>query len=543
MPIGLFQTEQALARVRNRAVLPVLAIALSSQSPEVRAAAIRATLRRCDLESHTQLIRHFHALTDDDRAVLRETYVQISHHARPALRRAILHGDVTACRNACDIVLLCRDYELFATLVLAMEAAEHRHAEYVGETVLKFAVRLRDEMLAWMEGGRHGHDPSFARRQVLIVLEKSLARNVPRHPTELVDAFLLLSPSDNAALAEMLRARSHPCHAQLVEALALSNTTSSIERLVALLRDTDAADAVLDAIARRTDRAFVSYLLHELKQPVPLRVASNMKRLQSVAWLESEREILLELDGHSQASAVELALTSGIDEDSLLGLLKLILQQGCDEGRRASCRALASVDSPEVSGLVLQALDDPDSGVQAAAVKQLRPRRIRNAMQLLVARLASPFVEVRDAARSCLSEFNFARYRAMFELLDEQTARTTGVLVRQVDHSTREKLIEELMLPAVGARLRAIEMVVAMEAVDDVADRLCVLTRNENVSVRAAAVMALGYAKAAGVTEALELALRDSNRVVADAARNSLDGRKDERQYKFDSLEGSGSSR
>jgi HEAT repeat protein len=519
MSAGLRQTEQALVRARNRAVLPMLALALQSHSIEVRATAIRATLRRQDLESHAQLVRLFDKLTPADREVLRETHLHMPHHAALALKRAVLEGDAEQCRNACEWILLCRDREQFPTLLRALEKPGHRYASRVATSVLQFATQLHDELLAWVQGGRIGTDPSFARHQALNALERTLKRNVAHHPTEVVEAFLLLAPSDHPALMNLLRNAKHSCHAQVVETFSSNRAPAAVERLVALLRDTDAPPAVLEAIARRADHEFTEFLLHDLKYPVPLRVLQNMKRLKSIAWLEDKSDHLLEFDGRSQAIAVELAAASGIDRGSLFAILKQIMQHGLGEGRRAACLVLAGIESPEANDLVLAALNDPDSGVQAAAVRQLRPRRIANALQLLVAQLDSPFAEVRDAARSSLAEFNFVRYRSMFDLLDEKAARTTGILVRQVDSSVRDKLIEDLTSASLTTKQRAIEMTLAMGAADDVRDQLIALTHHENAAVRKEAVTALEFASGADVTLALEFAVRDPITSVADTAR------------------------
>jgi HEAT repeat protein len=141
---------------------------------------------------------------------------------------------------------------------------------------------------------------------------------------------------------------------------------------------------------------------------------------------------------------------------------------------------------------------------------------------LLVERLDSPFAEVRDAAKSSLAEFNFTRYRAMFDLLDEQAVRTTGVLVRQVDPTARQQLAEELSSPSTSTRLRAIEMAVAMSAVDDVRESLIAMAGHENAAVRKEAIVALGRANGANVLEAIKRATTDKNRSVADAARQTL---------------------
>jgi HEAT repeat protein len=522
MSDGLQKTECLLAQTRNRAVLPILAAGLRSKSPEVRAAAIRATIRRRDVEGHTELIRLFDQFGDAERAVLCQAHHAMPHHAAPALKAAVLEGETALCQNACDMIVLCRDFELFAILVKAAEKTRYRHAKQVVATILQLADLLHDELAKWAGGKRAGRDPSFARHQVLAALERSLKNRLEHHPSELVDSFLLLAPIDHAMLLDIMRDPHHPCHAQMAVSLSTGQMPAVMERLVAMIRDIDAPPAALAAIARRADRPFVDFLLHELKHPVPLRVLHNMKRLRSVAWLEAHRQLLLELDGRAQAIAIDLGMASEIDRDRLFDLLKLMLQNGLAEARRASCQALAKFEKPEADELVLGALNDPDGGVQAAALRQLRPRRMPNALQLLVGRLDAPSLEVRDAARSSLAEFNFIRYRAMFDLLDEKAARITGVLVRQVDNSARAKLVEELMSPSVSTRLRGIEIAIAMEAAEDVREQLIDLARHENAAVRKEAVTALAHASGPGVVETLESAARDANRSVADAAKRSL---------------------
>ena len=226
--------------------------------------------------------------------------------------------------------------------------------------------------------------------------------------------------------------------------MAQSTVAGIAEKLVEILRNTDAPTAALEALARRSDRSSFDILLASIKHPVPLRVVHNMKRLRSVAWLEEHCKVLLELDGRSQAVAVELAAASSISESSIFALLALMMRSGLAEGRRASCAALAKFGSKEADATVRGALDDPDAGVQAAAVRQLRQRGLPDALRLLVSLLDSRSVEVRDAARTSLAEFNFVRYRAMFDLLDEKAVRTTGLLVHKVDHAVRDGLMQEL---------------------------------------------------------------------------------------------------
>jgi HEAT repeat protein len=288
------------------------------------------------------------------------------------------------------------------------------------------------------------------------------------------------------------------------------------------LCDSDAPQVVLQTIATRADREFMRALFTELKPPVSLRVLHNMKRLSSVAWLENEAPLLLDFNGRAQALAIELAVASSITPDALFNLISLMMEKGLTEARRASCRALSKFDRPEATDVVVGALNDPDEGVRAAAVRQLRPRNVPGALQTLVPLLDSRSTEVRDAARTALAEFNFARYRAMFDLLDETTARTTGMLVHKVDAGARAGLIAELASPSITARHRAIEMALAMSATQDVCEQLIELSRCENAGLRRDAVIALGSCSGPKSENAIRIAMEDAHQSVRDAASDAF---------------------
>jgi hypothetical protein len=520
---GLQATCHVLTTSRNRAVVPLLLAGMRSSSPEVRADVLLAAIRRHDVLTHTQLVRHFAELEEADQAILCEAHRAMPHRAGPVLKKATLEGEPTLCPNACAIVLAAGDYDLFPTLIKAAENKRHPFREDVLASISGLADRLHQDLAQWAAGVRDGmHDPSFQRHPVLNTLEQSLSRYAQHQRIEILDAFLLLAPTDNTTFLKILRDTNHACHAQLVAELSTSQDSGIMERLVDLLRDTEAPSAVLEVIAQRGDQEFLNILLHEIKHPAPLRVLHNMKRMRQVVWLESRREKILELDGRGQTVAIDLATSSGISHDSLFELLATVMRGGMAEGRRASCQALAHFSDAKSDTLVLAALDDPDAGVQAAAVRQLRQRRVPDALQRLVAVLDSPSSEVRDAARSSLAEFNFIRYRAMFDLLEEDAARTTGKLVHKVDNTAIHKLTDELTSPSLSARLRGIELAVAMAATDDVQLQLIQLARHENGTVRKEAVLALGHCERGDARKVIEAATHDPIGSVVEAARESL---------------------
>jgi HEAT repeat protein len=203
-------------------------------------------------------------------------------------------------------------------------------------------------------------------------------------------------------------------------------------------------------------------------------------------------------------------------------LFATVFRDGLADGRRASCQAVARFHNAKADALIRAALDDPDAGVQAAAIRQMRTRKIPDALQRLVRLLDAPAAEVRDAARTSLAEFNFIRYKAMFDLLDSEAARTTGRLVHKVDDTAIQRLQEELNSPAITARLRAIEMAIAMAATDDVEPILIDLTQHDNIALRKEAILALGHNRRAESIRTLERASLDPNGTIAEAARTSL---------------------
>ena len=84
----------------------------------------------------------------------------------------------------------------------------------------------------------------------------------------------------------------------------------------------------------------------------------------------------------------------------------------------------------------MKVLEDPDPGVQAAVLGQLRHRGIPGILPHLISMVDSPHSEVRKAARESLTEFTFKRFLASFDMLAEEVQRTTGNLVKKVDPQT-----------------------------------------------------------------------------------------------------------
>jgi len=378
---GIQKTWNVLAQTRNRAAVPVLAAALETRCAEIHAGAVRALARRRDPASHEPLIRHFATFGEAEQEVLREAIREMPRRMSAALTQAVLEGDAKLCENACNIILLCRDYEMFPVLIKAAEERRHRHSVQATAALFRLTNLLYQDVTEKRSGAdRPPRDPYFVRRQVLTLLARSLARYHEHQQQEIVEAFLVLAPADNATLLTILRDKGHLCHQHVLTSLKTSKVPGMMRRLVEFLQNAKTPARALDIVAGRTDRRFLELLLGEFEHPLPLRVLHNMRRLQSIAWLENDREVLLDLGGPAQAVAVELAVVSRISRQAVFALLTMFLQHGAAEGRRASCRALADFRRPQATALIMAAARDHDAAVREEAVRQLRGRQPSDAL-------------------------------------------------------------------------------------------------------------------------------------------------------------------
>jgi HEAT repeat protein len=518
---GLDRTWTILANTPNQAAVPVLVSALTSRHSEIRMGAIRSLVLRRAANGHAEIIRRFASFRELEQMALTEALHQSTHRMKSALRDAVLAEHAELCENACHIILMGKVYDMLPTLVKAAENRSHRHSDQAAATLVQLAHLLHQEISG--ESHERTCDPFFMRRHVLTSLERSLVMYHAHRRVEIIDAFLLLVPSDNAMLTKILDDPRNPCHQPIVASLSTSAVSSVVDLLTAFLQDSRVPGCVLTIVARRQDRKFLNQLFGRLGLPLSLRVAQNMKRLSSIAWLQHGREVLPQLDGPAQAVAAELASASSLDRDDLFQVLAFLLKMGSPEGRRASCEALARFPEPPATQLVVAALADSDPGVKAAAALQLRRRQAPGAMEKLVVMLGSPAPEVREAARSSLSEFSFVRYQASFDGLDPVVRRSTGKLVRKVDPNAVRRLTEMLNSASVSVKRRGLEMTMAMNAAEDVCDLLVAMADDQDLAVRVDAITALGLSTSLKARAALHAAEHDPHRPVRDAAQASLE--------------------
>jgi HEAT repeat protein len=251
-------------------------------------------------------------------------------------------------------------------------------------------------------------------------------------------------------------------------------------------------------------------------------VAQNLRRIENIAWLQSEEAVVQRLDEAGQRAAVALAVRSGVNRRTVFKMVEALLLRGKPAGRVAAAEALAPFSGAEANALAMRALQDPDPEVQARIVPQLRQRGIPGAVGKLIELLDSPHAAVRAAARESLAEFSFKRYVGAYDMLDDEVRRSTGEMVAKVDPEALPMLVEELRSPARSRRLRALSMSAAMGLVERIEYELHERLLDDDHLVRAEAARVLAVCDSPDTHEALRESLADSSLTVREAAEASL---------------------
>lgn len=518
---ALSKTMYHLAHTRNQAAVSVLASALASTRLDIRLGAIHGLVVRRNPEGHSQILARFPTFNDDELTELASSLIRSQHKMLSTLRNVMLSEDQRLCDTACRVILMGRVYQIIPTLVQVAEDHNHRHSQQALATLVQLASLLHEE--SSRRGDEKTCEPGIVRRQILPPLEESVVKFGDHRRLEIIDAFLLVVPPNNETFLKILRERAHPCHRPVLDSLSTSALVPILDLLTRLLHDTDIPVAALKTIGARLDRKFLDYLLHNIGWPVSLRVLENFRKMSKVGWLEDRRDVLLELDGRAQRVAIEVAKSGCVARPTYMSLLKFLLQNGEPEGRRSACEALAEFHDRPTDQLIADTLHDPDPRVQAAAVRQLRDRGFHDAMERLVGLLDHRAPEVRDAARTSLAEFNYSRYRSVFDSIDDESREKIGQLVGKVDPTAFRRLAEDLSSPSLSTKLRALEMTQAMQASDEVFDRLTQLISDPDVGVRAETVAALGLCKRDDAIPLLYEVEQDVSLSVREAAQRSID--------------------
>jgi HEAT repeat protein len=514
---ALDTTFRLLASAANESATAVLLAALDSSQREVRDESLRAILDRKSHSAELVLLRRWSELSERWKQQIADRPGWFSR----AIRAALVNGETTLFDTACSAAVFTRDYESVPHLVTAAVDPSHQSAAIAATATLEIAEQLAEE-LASPRDYRIRRDPQLQRTQILSALESAIERAGCPHTKTLIEALLLLANRDNAALLRVLQSLTDASHQHVTEIL-LTSTRPAIEvLLLSFLDHPHAPQAAMEVIARRADLGFIRQFMRKLAAgPTPTELA-NLRRIISIPWL---REHLSALDGlreNEQQGALHLAVESGLPRDQALDVLVYLARHGALAARRLAAQALAKFSGPLAAKLTIQLMRDDDPQVRAAAARQLRDRNIPGAIQRLSELLDSPHPEEREAAVCSLKEFTFDHFTANFDQMTPESRLSSGALVRRVDSHALQRVRQELLATTRGRKQRALDLALALDAIDDLHSQIAALLTDEDQFLRIEAIRVLATHDNRATRDALRDSLLDSHPLVREAAEAAL---------------------
>jgi hypothetical protein len=520
MSDGLATTFRILSETDNETAVHVLLPALDSPIQSIQEGALVALLTRRRQEGQGEILRRIPSMSTQWKCIINRH----SERLTGTLRDALLGSDEILFKNACQAAVMFRDYDLIPTLLTVIEDPSKSKVEMAIDTLMQLIVQLEEDGVGPLENARQ-RDPHWIRQHAISCLETSVQRFGKHKRREVIEALLMLADSDNEALMQIMQNPHHASFLFFIDMLARSSRDGVIRLLLSYLDDAQVPSAVLSVIGNRSDLKFIRNFLRKIGRDPSAIVKDNLKRIDTIPWLQHKENVIGHLEEGSQLSLVQLVTSAGISRAQVFSTIECILLNGKPMGRREAARALTAFNGADANSLALEALDDPDSQVQAIVVEQLRRRGIPGIMPRLVGMLDSPHVEVRQAARQSLSEYSFSRLLSTFDMLDDDVRQTTAVLVKKIDQQTIPLLSGELKSSIHSRRIRGLQIARAMDIVEQIEDLVIGLLQDEDHFLRAEAATTLAKSNSTASRVALEETLLDSSQAVQEAAQRSLQER------------------
>lgn len=517
MATGLDATFRILSTTKNEAALPWLIAAFEAEQGDLRNCALRALLARRSPEGHRELVRRWHLFDESQRHIVEQQATRMSG----AVRDGLLSADPELNRNACDMVVRLRDYDLIPTLVKAAEDKANLYAEQAAQSAVALAEHLSHELNSPRDY-RSRRDPALIRQYVYSSLEHSVRHFSDHRRAALIEAFLLLVNKEDSLLKQMLEDPDEVVYASIVRQLMSSTRPGVIRVILDLLEELHTPAAVLHILARRRDEPFLRMLLSSKSKKLSPTLKCNLRKIEAWSWLRDDLSILSALRDEELCGAVHLTTNSGMNRLRAFEVVQFAIYHGGVLSRRAASAVLVEFKGGEANDLVLVALTDSDPEVQSHAISQLRERAIPGAMQRLIELLDSPQAVVRAAVLEALAEFTFQRFVGAFEMLDKEARNVTGALVKRVDRDCLGQLQMELTSQSRSRRLRGLELAVAMQSTREVEEAILHLSCDPDHFVRVASIPALVRIDSVQSRNRLQELRMDRAASVQEAAEEAL---------------------
>jgi len=513
---GIQSTFDLLAKTDNCAAVAVLIEGIDASVPEVREASFAALLRQSNVAAQRAIVERWPTLSAAQRGWVETSGISLY----AALQEIFTSENSELFDQAVEIAIQCRSYENLPLLIQLAQQRQHaRHDSAVG-AVHKLVVALQAELKAAPDKRRHGIENR--RRDVIAALQDAISQFDEHQNLQLLEAFLILVTRENQLLREAWSSTKHPAHSAILRLLRLTSRPEILDLLAGSVLEAHPSQPVIKIVGLRHDLLFLKTLLSKIDDPFSEDLRRNLSRVDHLTWCDEHSDVLDQLDGKLQATAIFVAAASSLKNEKLYQLLCHLAESPHPEGRKAAIEKLSSFVDTKTNEIILDAVEDDHAAVRAEALSQLRPRGITGAIKLLLKHIDSPHITIQDVVRDALSEFNLTRYLAVFDKMSEDARKNTGRLVRQVDVNTVGLLSKELQNEATARQLRALQVIEVMQLETEIESELLIALRHDDHFVRAEAARLLGNCPTANSQNALRDAMLDRNVRVRENAEAAL---------------------
>ena len=515
-------TFELLAGTDNVAAVDVMVAALDIADESVQTLAVGAILKRHPTRGVIELVRRAQVLAKPARELIKKKSAVLAK----GLRASLMSGD--SALRASALQLLC-DLEYFSelpTLTRLLEEKALPDRDALESTIYDLVDRLYEHLQFGRkqeDSAEFLRDAQRMRHQIVATLEASCQRFEIHQSRQVIEGLLILSDAECIPLKKLIQEASSEVREIAVDLLHSSKHPGVMTLVVDSLAHNYPLPAAISAFARRTDPEFIAHLLETWPRELTPFQQNNVKKLESVTWLDPEGMHLDLLPAAQHPAAVAFLMTTGLTESQKMDVLEWMVKFGSAEGRLAATEVLKELDDANVQGVVRDGLDSQQPEVQAWATGQLRAWSIPNAIELLVQRIDSPVPEVRQAARGELAGFDVRRFLEIFEQLDSRMRSVVGKLVQKIDPETLPKLKGEMLNAIHSKRIRAARAALAMNLHVEVADALLEMARDADTMVRRTAAEVLGKVHSPAALEMLRQLTSDGSPRVRQAAASALD--------------------
>ncbi len=517
MKSGLQKTFQFLKKTENEAAVEVLVQGLDSKLDVVRAESLRTLLERRSPAGHQAVFTRLPKLNESDRGIIADRPDRMVKVVSEALKTA----DKTTCVNAFKAILTFRLYAVLPALTAVLKTPDSPLFKPATRIIAELTDAFYLELSGQNRPEKH-RDYDTLRKRVTGSLEEAVGSYSIHQSQEVLEAFLMLAKPQSAVLRRILQTPDETVHAPLVEIMKTSQRGGVLRLLLSFLEDPQMPNVARNVLTTRKDVKFLQNLTTQIGTKPVRGVLESLTTFKTIAWARPDEPVFDQLDDACQESLVTILVHSGVKRSDVLETLGHLLLHGNPGGRRAAARAIEQFREPKATELVRAALNDEDPEVLAALLPQLRPRKVADALSLMIRMVDSPYQEVRAALGKAMPEFTFRQFMANFDSMPEALLPTTGHLVQKIDLKAKAELVAELNGLSPVRRRRAVQAAGAMGMVRIVEQAVIARLSDDDHMVRIAAAKALAECDTMPSWDALRDAMLDKSVIVQEAAEASL---------------------